>query len=177
MSALGNVIKVLTDTKKKGRKNKTHIPYRDSMLTRLLSDSLGGTASTLMCCNLAPGSDHYFETLSSLEFAKRVKKVKNTVKLRTEKLSQKEAKAMVSEADTLRKEMIQMQKQHEQAVQNTQQSLSSQAHNNELQQLRREIEMHRKQSVALSKITKVTAANHRSILSDEGQVTAKTIKL
>ena len=63
------------------------IPYRDSMLTRLLSDSLGGTASTLMCCNLAPGSDHYFETLSSLEFAKRVKKVKNTVKLRTEALS------------------------------------------------------------------------------------------
>tara|TARA_B100000795_G_scaffold153861_1_gene115329 strand:+ start:63 stop:3989 length:3927 start_codon:yes stop_codon:yes gene_type:complete len=175
LSALGNVIKVLTDTKKKGRKNKTHIPYRDSMLTRLLSDSLGGTASTLMCCNLAPGSDHYFETLSSLEFAKRVKKVKNTVKLRTEKLSQKEAKAMVSEADTLRKEMIQMQKQHEQAVQNTQQSLSSQAHNNELQQLRREIEMHRKQSVALSKITKATAANDRSILSDEGQVTAKTI--
>ena len=72
------------------------------MLTRLLSDSLGGTASTLMCCNLAPGSDHYFETLSSLEFAKRVKKVKNTVTLRTEKLSQKEAKAMVNDAETIK---------------------------------------------------------------------------
>jgi GAF domain-containing protein len=173
LSALGNVIKVLTDTKKKGKK-KIHVPYRDSMLTRLLSDSLGGSASTLMCCNLAPGSDHYFETLSSLEFAKRVKKVKNTVKLRTEKLSQKEAKAMVNEADILRQEMLQMQKQHEKVMQSSQNTLTSDAHN-ELKQLRREMEMHRKQSVALSKITKATAANDRSILSDEGQTTAKTI--
>jgi hypothetical protein len=175
LSALGNVIKVLTDSsKKRGKKGKKHIPYRDSMLTRLLSDSLGGTASTLMCCNLAPGSDHYFETLSSLEFAKRVKKVKNTVTLRTEKLSQKEAKAMVNDAERLRKEMMEMKLKHERAIQNNQLSLSSNVQN-ELKLLRKQMEYQKKMHEALTKITKATATNDRSILSDEGQRTAKTI--
>jgi GAF domain-containing protein len=175
LSALGNVIKVLTDSKKKKKKGgKTHIPYRDSMLTRLLSDSLGGTASTLMCCNLAPGSDHYFETLSSLEFAKRVKKVKNTVTLRTEKLSQKEAKAMVKDADQVRQQMVAMQLEHQKQLQSKKLTLSSDA-TNELKLLRKEMEHHKKRNEALHKISKATAANDRSILSDEGQTTTKTI--
>ena len=117
------------------------------MLTRLLSDSLGGTASTLMVCNLAPGSDHYFETLSSLEFAKRVKKVKNTVKLRTEKLSQKQAKAMLNDAEQLRQQMIEMKAQHEKVLHSKQHTLSSDA-SKELKNLRKEMEHHRKQSIA-----------------------------
>ena len=178
LSALGNVIKALTEGHghKKGRKGKkhAHIPYRDSMLTRLLSDSLGGTASTLMCCNLAPGSDHYFETLSSLEFAKRVKKVKNTVKLRTEALSQSEAKKMMNDAENVRAEIERMKREHEQQMQASTKQAQSAAHA-ELESMRKELKRHRAQSVALVQITKATAANDRSILSDEGQRTAKNV--
>ena len=175
LSALGNVIKVLTDHVGKKGKKKSHVPYRDSMLTRLLSDSLGGTASTLMCCNLAPGSDHYFETLSSLEFAKRVKKVKNTVTLRTEKLSQKEAKAMVSEADQLRIQMEQMKQEHEQTLQKSHHKAQASDAQIELRKLRQEMEIHRRTSMAISKITKATASNDRRVLSDEGRTAAKKL--
>ncbi|KAM4692950.1 kinesin-like protein KIF3C [Discoglossus pictus] len=71
LSALGNVISSLVD----GRS--THIPYRDSKLTRLLQDSLGGNAKTIMVATLGPASHHYDETLSTLRFANRAKNIKN----------------------------------------------------------------------------------------------------
>lgn len=51
MSALGNVISALVDGK--------HIPYRDSKLTRILQDSLGGNTKTIMIANISPSSDSY----------------------------------------------------------------------------------------------------------------------
>lgn len=72
LSALGNVINALTDAK--GR----HVPYRDSKLTRLLQDSLGGNSYTVMICNVSPARLSAEETLSSLRFAERAKKVENT---------------------------------------------------------------------------------------------------
>ena len=60
LSALGNVISALVDGKSK------HIPYRDSKLTRLLQDSLGGNTKTLMVACLSPAADNYDETLSTL---------------------------------------------------------------------------------------------------------------
>ncbi|KAJ3295972.1 Kinesin-like protein kif3a [Rhizoclosmatium sp. JEL0117] len=74
LSALGNVISALTSP---GNAAKKHIPYRDSKLTYLLSDSLGGNALTLMitCCSPAPRN--YSESVSTLRFAERVKKVVN----------------------------------------------------------------------------------------------------
>ncbi|XP_066444764.1 kinesin-like protein KIF3C isoform X1 [Eleutherodactylus coqui] len=71
LSALGNVISALVD----GRS--THIPYRDSKLTRLLQDSLGGNAKTIMVATMGPASHHYDETLSTLRFANRAKNIKN----------------------------------------------------------------------------------------------------
>ncbi|XP_075057178.1 kinesin-like protein KIF3C isoform X2 [Mixophyes fleayi] len=71
LSALGNVISALVD----GRS--THIPYRDSKLTRLLQDSLGGNAKTIMVATLGPASHHFDETLSTLRFANRAKNIKN----------------------------------------------------------------------------------------------------
>ena len=71
LSALGNVINALTS------KSKGHIPYRSSKLTRLLQDSLGGNAHTLMICNVTPASICASETLSSLRFAQRAKKIRN----------------------------------------------------------------------------------------------------
>ncbi|NXA25930.1 KIF3C protein, partial [Ibidorhyncha struthersii] len=71
LSALGNVISALVDGKS------THIPYRDSKLTRLLQDSLGGNAKTIMVATLGPASHSYDESLSTLRFANRAKNIKN----------------------------------------------------------------------------------------------------
>uniref|UniRef100_A0A023EX60 Kinesin-like protein n=1 Tax=Aedes albopictus TaxID=7160 RepID=A0A023EX60_AEDAL len=73
LSALGNVISALADG------NKTHIPYRDSKLTRILQESLGGNARTtiVICCS--PASFNEAETKSTLDFGRRAKTVKNVV--------------------------------------------------------------------------------------------------
>lgn len=73
LSALGNVISALADG------NKTHIPYRDSKLTRILQESLGGNARTtiVICCS--PATFNEAETKSTLEFGRRAKTVKNVV--------------------------------------------------------------------------------------------------
>uniref|UniRef100_A0A452R852 Kinesin-like protein KIF17 n=1 Tax=Ursus americanus TaxID=9643 RepID=A0A452R852_URSAM len=71
LSALGNVISALVDGRCK------HIPYRDSKLTRLLQDSLGGNTKTLMVACLSPADNNYDETLSTLRYANRAKNIKN----------------------------------------------------------------------------------------------------
>jgi len=71
LSALGNVISALVDSRSK------HIPYRDSKLTRLLQDSLGGNTRTLMIACLSPAADSYDETLSTLRYANRAKNIRN----------------------------------------------------------------------------------------------------
>ncbi|KAJ3033179.1 Kinesin-like protein kif3a [Rhizophlyctis rosea] len=75
LSALGNVISALVDGKS------SHIPYRDSKLTRLLQDSLGGNAKTLMVATLSPASYNYDETVSTLRYANRAKSIKNKPKI------------------------------------------------------------------------------------------------
>lgn len=71
--ALGNVISALGDVSKKS----THIPYRDSKLTRLLQDSLGGTAMTLMIACVSPMEYNISETLNTLQYANRARNIKN----------------------------------------------------------------------------------------------------
>ncbi|KAM9176151.1 kinesin-like protein KIF17 [Mergus octosetaceus] len=71
LSALGNVISALVDGRCK------HIPYRDSKLTRLLQDSLGGNTKTLMIACLSPADNNYDESLSTLRYANRAKNIKN----------------------------------------------------------------------------------------------------
>ncbi|XP_026197912.1 kinesin-like protein KIF3C isoform X2 [Anabas testudineus] len=71
LSALGNVISALAD----GRSG--HVPYRDSKLTRLLQDSLGGNAKTVMVATLGPAPQHYEETLTTLRYANRAKNIQN----------------------------------------------------------------------------------------------------
>ncbi|KAJ3126975.1 Kinesin-like protein kif3b [Nowakowskiella sp. JEL0407] len=75
LSALGNCISALVDGKS------SHIPYRDSKLTRLLQDSLGGNAKTLMIATMSPASYNYEETLSTLRYANRAKNIKNKPKI------------------------------------------------------------------------------------------------
>eukprot|EP00762_Andalucia_godoyi_P002320 ANDGO_07594.mRNA.1 Kinesin-II 95 kDa subunit len=75
LSALGNVISTLVDGKS------THIPYRDSKLTRLLQDSLGGNTKTVMVANIGPADYNFDETLSTLRYANRAKNIKNKPKI------------------------------------------------------------------------------------------------
>ncbi len=71
---MGNVISALGDeTKKKNM----HIPYRDSKLTRLLQDSLGGNSKTLMIACVSPVAINFEETLNTLKYANRAKNIKN----------------------------------------------------------------------------------------------------
>eukprot|EP00818_Percolomonas_sp_WS_P005293 CAMPEP_0117439294 /NCGR_PEP_ID=MMETSP0759-20121206/2492_1 /TAXON_ID=63605 /ORGANISM="Percolomonas cosmopolitus, Strain WS" /LENGTH=690 /DNA_ID=CAMNT_0005231007 /DNA_START=2534 /DNA_END=4606 /DNA_ORIENTATION=- len=75
LSALGNVIKALVDSRN------PHVPYRDSKLTRLLQSSLGGNAKTVMLAAISPADDNYDETLSTLRYASRAKKIQNKPKI------------------------------------------------------------------------------------------------
>ena len=70
--ALGNVISSLTDESKKG-----HVPYRDSKLTRILQDSLGGNSRTVMVACCSPAETNYEETLNTLKYAARARNIKN----------------------------------------------------------------------------------------------------
>lgn len=74
--ALGNVINALADPKSK----KAHIPYRDSKLTRILKDSLGGNCRTVMIANVSPSSKSYDDTHNTLKYANRAKDIKSTLK-------------------------------------------------------------------------------------------------
>eukprot|EP00163_Fabomonas_tropica_P009886 TRINITY_DN1980_c0_g1_i1.p1 TRINITY_DN1980_c0_g1~~TRINITY_DN1980_c0_g1_i1.p1 ORF type:complete len:706 (+),score=228.59 TRINITY_DN1980_c0_g1_i1:721-2838(+) len=73
LAALGNVINALADTTGK----KKFVPYRDSKLTRLLQESLGGNSVTVMMAALSPADVNYEETLSTLNYANRAKNIVN----------------------------------------------------------------------------------------------------
>ena len=73
---LGNVINTLAD-KAMGKKKDMLPPYRDSALTRILQNALGGNSKTVMICALSPASINYEETLSTLRYADRAKKIQN----------------------------------------------------------------------------------------------------
>ena len=74
LTALGSVIDALSF-------NRKHIPYKDSKLTRLLADSLGGNTKTVMFANISPASYNYEETVGTLRYASRAKLIKNAPKI------------------------------------------------------------------------------------------------
>jgi hypothetical protein len=73
--ALGNVISALGDESRKAG----HVPYRDSKLTRMLQDSLGGNSQTLMLACISPSDLNYGETVNTLHYANRARNIKNRV--------------------------------------------------------------------------------------------------
>ncbi|KAM5301845.1 kinesin-like protein KIF21B isoform 2-T2 [Glossophaga mutica] len=82
--ALGNVISALGDQSKKV----VHVPYRDSKLTRLLQDSLGGNSQTIMIACVSPSDRDFMETLNTLKYANRARNIKNKVVVNQDKTSQ-----------------------------------------------------------------------------------------
>ncbi|XP_054974007.1 kinesin-like protein KIF21A isoform X1 [Sorex araneus] len=82
--ALGNVISALGDKSKRA----THVPYRDSKLTRLLQDSLGGNSQTVMIACVSPSDRDFMETLNTLKYANRARNIKNKVVINQDRASQ-----------------------------------------------------------------------------------------
>eukprot|EP00696_Hemimastix_kukwesjijk_P008621 gnl/Hemi2/20904_TR6928_c0_g1_i1.p1 gnl/Hemi2/20904_TR6928_c0_g1~~gnl/Hemi2/20904_TR6928_c0_g1_i1.p1 ORF type:complete len:959 (-),score=429.06 gnl/Hemi2/20904_TR6928_c0_g1_i1:260-3136(-) len=92
LSALGKVINALTDGKS------THVPYRDSKVTRVLQDSLGGNSRTsLIICN-SPSTFNHSETLSTLRFGLRAKSIRNKARINQERSAQ-ELKVLLAKAE------------------------------------------------------------------------------
>eukprot|EP00741_Cyanophora_paradoxa_P021674 tig00000241_g20920.t1 len=77
LSALSNVIYSLAEMQSTKKKDITHIPYRDSVLTWLLKESLGGNAKTIMIATISPSAACYQESMSTLRYAERAKKIVN----------------------------------------------------------------------------------------------------
>lgn len=71
LTFLGLVINALTDSRC------THVPYRDSKLTKILRDSLGGNSKTTLIVNCSPSAYNLAETISTLRFGARAKNIKN----------------------------------------------------------------------------------------------------
>ncbi|XP_072045024.1 kinesin-like protein KIF27 isoform X2 [Amphiura filiformis] len=98
--SLGNVISALSDPKRKT----THIPYRDSKITRILKDSLGGNAKTCMLTCISPSAVNFDETLNSLKYANRARNIKNKPIINRDVQSTRIA-AMQTEIQALREEL------------------------------------------------------------------------
>jgi hypothetical protein len=130
LSALGNVIAALTS----GDGVRSHVPYRDAKLTRLLADSLGGNCKTTVIANLSPAPGSFNESLSTLKFTQRAKRIKNRARVnedvdkrtllrRYEKelrrlrgaLENQRQQVVGSQVEVLRNERVRAQRNHQAA--------------------------------------------------------------
>ena len=95
---LGSVISALAE------KSSKHVPYRDSVLTWLLKDSIGGNSRTVMISTISPSIDNYEETLSTLRYADRAKRIVNSAVV-NEDPNAKTIRELREELDMLKKEV------------------------------------------------------------------------
>lgn len=87
-----------------GKNNKAVVPYRDSALTRMLQNALGGNSKTIMICALSPASINYEETLGTLRYADRAKKIQNKAVV-NESPQDKMIRMLQEENERLKKEL------------------------------------------------------------------------
>ncbi|PVV04038.1 hypothetical protein BB560_001475 [Smittium megazygosporum] len=99
--ALGNVISSLGNALKK----QLHIPYRNSKLTRLLEDSIGGNSLTLMIACITESKHNYNESLSTLRYANRARNIKNKVVISEQKVGSSEVYSLKMQIENLKKQL------------------------------------------------------------------------
>ena len=107
LSVLGLVISTLAD-KAMGKVKGVVVPYRDSCLTRILQNALGGNSKTLMICAISPATDNYEETLSTLRYADQAKKIQNTATV-NESETDKVIRNLTEERAELREKMAKLE--------------------------------------------------------------------
>lgn len=100
LTTLGRVINILAD-KSSGLAKDQVVPYRESSLTRMLQNALGGNSKTIMVCAISPASINYEESLNTLRYAERAKKVKNVAVI-NESASDKQIRELRSENEKLK---------------------------------------------------------------------------
>ncbi|KAG6833664.1 hypothetical protein H0H87_002860 [Tephrocybe sp. NHM501043] len=103
--ALGNVISALGDPSRSKSNTASHIPYRDSKLTRLLQDSLGGNAHTLMIACVSPAEWNANETVNTLKYANRARNIKNRAVLNEKEDGWEDVEWLQGTVTRLRKEL------------------------------------------------------------------------
>ena len=106
LSSLGNVINALTCESSTAT---THIPYRDSKLTRILQDALGGNSKTFLVVTLSPGQEDYEESVSTLRFGERAKSIKNQAIINVQPTEEE----LLRELDQARKEIAELKQKNE----------------------------------------------------------------
>ncbi|QRW16483.1 kinesin motor domain protein [Rhizoctonia solani] len=102
--ALGNVISALGDPSK-SRSGHVHVPYRDSKLTRLLQDSLGGNAHTLMIACVSPAEYNAAETINTLKYANRARNIRNRAEIKEKEEGWEDLEWLQGQVSKLRKEV------------------------------------------------------------------------
>ncbi|XP_051917171.1 kinesin-like protein KIF21A isoform X8 [Hippocampus zosterae] len=127
--ALGNVISALGDRSKRA----SHVPYRDSKLTRLLQDSLGGNSQTVMIACISPSDRDFMETLNTLKYANRARNIKNKVMVNQDKASQ-QISALRTEIARLQMELMEYKTGKRLAGQDGVESFSDMFHENTMLQ-------------------------------------------
>lgn len=134
--ALGNVISALGDDTKRAAGH--HVPYRDSKLTRLLQNSLGGNSRTMMIACVSPANDSVEETQNTLKYANRARNIKNKVV--------KNVDPHKAQLAALRNQMLSMQQELLQLKEGTGKTLVESDQAYEIQTLRDQLEMAHKQA-------------------------------
>uniref|UniRef100_A0A669C7R9 Kinesin family member 21A n=1 Tax=Oreochromis niloticus TaxID=8128 RepID=A0A669C7R9_ORENI len=127
--ALGNVISALGDRGKRA----SHVPYRDSKLTRLLQDSLGGNSQTVMIACISPSDRDFMETLNTLKYANRARNIKNKVMVNQDKASQ-QISALRTEIARLQMELMEYKTGKRLVGEDGVESLSDMFHENSMLQ-------------------------------------------
>ncbi len=103
LMTLGNVINKLSEGVKKG--GKVIIPYRESKLTRLLQESLGGNSATVMIASISPADYNYLETIGTLKYANRAKSIANAV-TRNEDSNERMIRELQAQIEALKQKLL-----------------------------------------------------------------------
>ncbi|KAL7858261.1 hypothetical protein AOLI_G00183630 [Acnodon oligacanthus] len=165
--ALGNVISALGDRSKRS----THVPYRDSKLTRLLQDSLGGNSQTVMIACTSPSDRDFMETLNTLKYANRARNIKNKVVVNQDKASQ-QISALRTEIARLQMELMEYRTGKRMVGEDGLESISDMYHENTM--LQTENNNLRVRVKAMQETIDAQRARLTQLLSDQAnQVLAK----
>jgi len=106
LTVLGNCISVLAD-KSSGKAKNSIVPYRDSSLTRILQNALGGNSKTIMICAVSPAAINFEESLGTLRYADRAKRIMNKAVV-NESVQDKMIRELKSENEKLKELLKQL---------------------------------------------------------------------
>ncbi|XP_050706486.1 kinesin-like protein KIF21A isoform X1 [Eriocheir sinensis] len=158
--ALGNVISALGDVSKRA----SHVPYRDSKLTRLLQDSLGGNSRTLMIACISPSDTDFMETLNTLKYANRARNIKNKVMVNQDKAS-KAIAILRQEIQQLRVELMEYKQGKRIVGEDGSEAVNDMYHENQM--LSTEIANMRTRLKALQETVEVLTAKAAALLAEK----------